>query len=376
MNISKHIDELDSVAEAQSLRNLTTALSSVSEIEPTEDLTERIMNAVDLDSKRRRYVPVTSAHVFKPWFGAAAAVAVIAVVFGLRFLYPTSADSCSCSLSNEQWLVNSQELDGSWNPERHGGAKAYCPALTALSALALYRSGEDFEGSANSACRYLIDSQQPDGSFGGDGREQLYNQAIVTFVLAETGQGNLARKVALQKAVDFIHSLQGVEGGWDYVKNSQGSAAITSWQVQALSAAGKCGVSGVDISMRKGLRWLRDLTRSDGAVAYNRRSEHTSDTISALAGHALITAGNNFPELSALGERVVASMTHYQSGEASNLYRDCMKVRALKAAGNVDSANILKNNMVASNADFSTDQWVKVGGRLYACSMQALARTY
>jgi len=344
------------------------------EIEPSAGLTRRIMCQVKLDS--RRSGAGSNAPVFKPWFGVAAAVAVIAVVFGLRFIYPNSGGSSGCAVNNEQWLANAQEADGSWNPERYGGSKAYRPALTALSALALHRSGVNFAGAVERACHYLSEIQQPDGSFGdGGGRQELYNQAIVTYVLAETCIEE-HRIVVLQKAVEFIKSCQSGEGGWDYIEKSQGNAAATSWQVQALCSAKSCGISGADIPMRKGLRWLRGQTHSDGAVTYNKKSEQTSDTISALAGYALLTAGDEFPELSALGRQVIESMVLNQAGGASNLYRDCMKVRALKAAGKEAGAEVVRTQMIAGIPNAPGDQWVKVGGGLYISSMQALAGSY
>ena len=372
MNISSHIDELGSSPEAKAFRELTTRMRHAPEIETSADLPRRIMSRLNVHSVRSRFGADSPA--FKPWFGAAAAAAVIAVVLGLRILYPTAGGSCT--FSNEQWLANSQEEDGSWNPARHGGSKAYRPALTALSALALQRSGGDFADAVESACRYLVESQHPDGSFGGGGREQLYNQAIVTYMLAQSGEGGDVRSAALQRAVEFIKSRQSVAGGWDYIDNSQGSAAITAWQVQALFSAKSCGVSEADVPMRRGLRWLRGITHSTGVIVYSKRSDRSSDTISALAGYALITAGGDFPELSSLGQRVVASMTQKQLKKSSDLYRDCMKVRALKAAGKEAGAEVVRNQMAAGITDTAVDQWGMVGGRLYLASMQSLAASY
>jgi len=355
LNISSHIDELGESPEARAFQELTDRMRHASEVEPSAGLAARIMRGIDEQSGSGR--ERADSAVFRPWLGSAAAAAVILLVFVLRFLYPTAGSSYGRSLSNEQWLADSQEVDGSWNPDRHGGSRSYQPALTALSALALYRSGSQFMDQVERACRYLESIQQADGSFGGSGHEQLYNQAIVTYVLAETHLQEGSLNPVLQKAVAFIEADQSAEGGWDYVKNSPGSAAITSWEVLALFSAKGCGVTAADIPLRKGLLWLRGLTRPDGTVAYNTRSERTSDTITALAGHALITAGNDFPELSALGQRAVASMTQNQRGEGSDVYRDCMKVRALKAAGEVDHANILKNSMVLSAANGAADQW-------------------
>lgn len=136
----------------------------------------------------------------------------------------------------------------------------------------------------------------------------MYNQSIVTLVLAEAGDGS---SEALKKAVDLIKSRQSVAGGWDYVDGSDGSAAITSWYIQALAAAGRAGVKECSISMRKGLRWLRGLADDRGHVSYNKSSPNGSDAIDALAGYVLLTAGAEFSGISDLGRRVVTAMQRH-----------------------------------------------------------------
>lgn len=375
MNIFSHIDELGLNPEAAGLRDMVADLQSSPEIEPSAELTGRIMAAVAREGESPfRSIPREPA--FRPWFGAAAAAAAVLAVLTVRYMFaPQGAGECRV-VANEQWLAECQESDGSWNPARYNGAKAYQPALTALSALALHRSGAGYKAEVARARDWLMQIQKPDGSFGGSGRESLYNLAIVTLVLAETSDG-AGSSAVLKRAVDVIKRNQSVVGGWDYVEGSEGNAAITSWQIEALAAARKAGVPDAGVSIRKGLRWLRDLSGTEGYVSYNKSSARGSETISALAGHALITAGADFPELSDLGRRVVASMDaapRIESGD--NLYRDCMKVRALKAAGEEKNACKIKSRVAAAGSDAAKDQWGRVGGRLYMASMQSLTRTY
>ena len=372
MNIFRHIDGLESTSEKKCLGELVSALSMYPEIEPSAELSGRIMSSIEQEPDHH-HSSDSGLRSFQPWFGAAAAAAAVIALLSLRYIYSPS-EGGDGPVAREQWLAECQEQDGSWNPARHGGYKVYQPALTALSALALYRSGAGYESEVERACNYLMQIQQPDGSFGGSGRESMYNQSIVTFVLAETGAGSSA---TVKKAVDLIKSRQSVAGGWDYVEGSEGSAAITSWHIQALAAAGRAGVHDGSVSMRKGLRWLRGLADSSGRVTYNKRSPRGSETINALAGYALLSAGSNFPGVSDLGRRVVTAMkTGPSEGGAVNLYRDCMKVRALTAAGKMKDATALKNRVAALSTDAGVDQWAKVGGRLYRASMRSLASTY
>ncbi len=358
--------------EKESFGGLVDALRMQPEIEPSADLAGRIMSSIEDESVRHQSTS-SGMRGFQPWFGAAAAAAAVIALFTLRYVYSPS-EGGGCPVAREQWLAECQEQDGSWNPARHGGSKAYQPALTALSALALHRSDAGYDSEVKRARNYLMQIQQPDGTFGGSGRESMYNQSIVTFVLAETGKGGSA---TLKKAVEMIKTRQSAAGGWDYVEDSEGSAAITSWYIQALAAAGRAGVEDGSVSMRKGLRWLRGLADEGGRVAYNKSSPKVSDTINALAGYALLTAGAEFPGVSDLGRRVVAAMkTEPVEGGEANLYRDFVKMRALTAAGKMKDAVVLKHSVAALNTDAGVDQWEKVGGRLYVASMHSLARTY
>ena len=382
------MDELGLTAEANPLRHLVERMSSRTEIEPSADLADRIMNAVDRES-RMKETPFVQARSpgLKPWFGAAAAAAIVIALFFVRNAVISNLPADSAGTGQEQWLARCQEPDGSWSPARHGGSRVYRPALTALSALALHRAGDAYRDEVRRARDYLQGIQQPDGSFGGEGRERLYNQAITTFVLAETASDGDSLE-ALRRATALITGSQGAEGGWDYMENSQGNAAITSWQIQALAAvertfaaasrsSGQNDLSAVNISMKKGLRWLRGMTDEGGRVAYNRGSTQLSETVGALTGHALLTAGAAFPELSEVGHRVVAALgTAQGANEGQDLYRDCMKVCALKVAGETAQADALKSRVAAASADAGGDQWGKVGGKLYVASIRSLTRTF
>lgn len=371
MNIFSHVDSLRPVRERESLGGLVDTLRRQPEIEPSEELTGRVMRSIDREPVCDR-ATLSEQRGFQPWFGAAAAVAVVIVLLALRYTY-TRVNVCGVAGSDEQWLARRQERDGSWNPARHGGSQVYQPALTALSALALHRSAVDYESEVKRARNYLMRIQHPDGTFGGNGRESMYNQSIVTYVLAVTGDGSAA---ALSKSVNVIKRRQSAAGGWDYVKNSEGNAAITSWFIQALAAAGGAGVDQGEVSMRKGLRWLRGLADQSDRVAYNKSSPAGSDTISALAGYALLTAGAEFADVSELGQRIIAAMRSETPARGGDLYRDCMKVRALTAAGHTKDAAALKHSVASRNADAAGDQWEKVGGALYLTSMHSLASTY
>ncbi|MFO7936294.1 MAG: prenyltransferase/squalene oxidase repeat-containing protein [Kiritimatiellia bacterium] len=375
MNITTHINSLGASREAQVLRELVSQMRDFTEEEPSDDLIGRIMNAVEQDKKTPQQPLYSSGSRFmKPWFGAAAVAALLILLFVLRFV-SVPADENRSDFIRERWLADFQEKDGSWNPARHGGNAAYRPALTALSAMALQRSGDDFTAEVAAARNYLIRIQQADGSFGGSGRERFYNHSIVTYFLADSGRCD---SDVLTKAVKVIRKRQTATGGWDYAEGSEGSTAITSWHVQALAAAEMAGVEGASESMRRGLRWLRDMTDRKGCIAYRKNSENKSDTLSALAGYTLLTAGAEILGLSDVGHRVVKAMTASAAADdrTVDLYRDCMKVRAFSAAGMEDDAFAIKKSMNIQNSEAPDDKWEKVGGRIYVASMHSLTGSY
>jgi prenyltransferase beta subunit len=379
MNLITHINEAESAEERTAFKTLVERLRCVTEIEPSPALSARIMNALDSESKVCRKAPRKNrAFDLKPWYGIAAVVMAVLtlLIFSDSLLKQMRRSGCSVS-AHAQWLADNQESDGSWNPARHGGSELYQPALTALAMLALHKSGDTFNYEVLRARRYLKEIQNPNGSFGiGRGRERFYNQAMVTYALAMTGAGDHNAAV-LERAVTLIKRDQSAAGGWDYTAGSEGNSAITAWQIQALAAAEKVGVRGTHAPVKKGLRWLRGMTDSNGGVSYKRGSSTLSDTVNALTAYTLLTAGEAFPELSSTGQRIAASLELVSSDKVSaDLYRDSMKVRAFKAAGANDAAELLKNRIVKSGIAPYQDQWSKIGGRLYFESLNSLTATF
>jgi len=367
MKLTAHLNELDA-SDAAAFRKLAERLRSVPDREPSADLADRILAAVDAERGRsRRRTPA-------PWWGVAAAALLVAALS----LFSVFRQGRTCGASAEDglaWLAAAQEPDGTWSPAKYGGSEAYRPALTALSALALARGTEErYAPHLKRACAALASLQTADGAFGGQSRERLYNHALTTFALATLYSGQPALKPVLARAIAFSRAQQTAEGGWDYEPRSEGNAALTAWQVRALACAGRNGFGEAAVPLRKGLRWLRGSTREDGSVAYHRESFSRSDSLTALAAYTLITAGDAFPGLPALGRHVAGTLSAAPaSEEVADCYRDYVKALAFESAGSGAQAAAVRQQMVARQKAGRRDQWQSVGGRLYTTALTQLA---
>lgn len=366
MKLTAHLNELPA-SDAAAFRALVERLRSVPDREPSAGLAGRVLAAVDAErARRRRRTPA-------PWWGLAAALLVAAL--SLFSVYRQGPSCGAPAADGLAWLAAAQEPDGTWSPAKHGGSEAYRPALTALSALALARGTEGrYAAHLGRACAALASLQAADGAFGGHGRERLYNHALATFALATLYSGQPALKPVLERAVAFSRTRQTAEGGWDYEPRSEGNAALTAWQVRALACAGRQGFEGAAVPLRKGLRWLRGSTREDGSVAYHRESVTRSDSLTALAAYTLITAGDAFPGLPALGRHVAGTLSAAAAPEkGADCYRDYVKALAFESAGSGAQAEAVRRQMVARQKAGDRDQWQSVGGRLYTTALTQLA---
>lgn len=370
MNVEAHLKELDP-ADAAVFSELAARLRAAPERTPSPALEGRILAAVEQERRRAR----RRFRVPAPGWGAAAAAALI-LAFGLFDLTdrlrqePGSARQAG----GVAWLAANQEPDGTWSPAKHGGAESYRPALTALSALALDHAAGGYPLQVGKACGALAALQGAEGAFGGEGRARLYNQAIATFALATLCPKHPEVRPTLERALGFVASRQTAQGGWDYEQGSEGNAALTSWLVRALACAEAQGFGQAGTPLRRGLRWLRGTARDDGSIAYHRDSTSRSDSLTALAAYALITAGRAYPELPALGRQVAGAIT--SSADAAgpaDCYRDYAKILALESAGKSAHAEVVRQQMRAQQQASRADQWGAVGGRLYTTALTTLA---
>jgi hypothetical protein len=378
MNLTAHLQEMPA-ADAEAFRAVVAQLRTWPESHVREGFSTRVMAKIDeAEARRERGTAGYARFALSPWRGLAAAACAV-LLLGIAYLTMNRLMPRAARAGDDAaWLASAQEPDGSWDPASHGGSAAYRPALTALSALALARSGDAYEEAVQKACLALARDQQPSGAFGGKGRAERYNHAITTYALASLAPRYPAVKPILSRAVAFIRESQTASGGWDYVAGSEGNAALTAWNLRALDSALAQGVAEAQAPQRKGLRWMRNAVRLDGRVSYHLDSQESSSTesLDALAAYTFLASARRFPELEQMGRHIAAGMTvapHQDTG--TDCYRDYAKYIAFNAAGAPDKAAAIGTHLRSHRAaSLREDAWGMVGGNIYARALTLLTQ--
>lgn len=366
----------------------------VPEVEPSLDLTDRIMAALAPDAFRVTRFTRALSFVRRHRYQVAAAAAGVMAMGSLgiwQYSQRTPVDAGLAARAGCAWIARQQDADGSWDPAQGGGSAHYRPALTALAALALMRETDRYAKEITAACAALRHVQQPDGAFGDDSSGRMYNHALATWALLaayDKGEGRHPElKDALDKAVAFIRSRQQATGGWGYSASADEPAntAVTAWQLQVLARAQQAGWDDGGGHLRKGLNWLRQRAGNSGQFGYTaaRGDASATPTLNAMGAYTLLTCGGARPELVQIA---TTAMTHLrtdpQAGAAqeADFYRAFFIVAAWEAAGDSKRADQMRaavcDRRETRGADKGswapTDDWSRVGGRLYATSLAVL----
>ena len=137
-------------------------------------------------------------------------------------------------------------------------------ALEMLAALGLAQ-----EPVAREGLRWLLEQQEPDGSwYGRWGINYIYGTGAAVPALVAAGVERSAPSV--RRAVAWLARHQNEDGGWGedprsyddpaWIGRGPSTASQTAWALLALHAAGEGGPV-----LQRGLRWLIDTQRTDGS---------------------------------------------------------------------------------------------------------------
>jgi hypothetical protein len=196
------------------------------------------------------------------------------------------------------WLVASQQEDGSWGSEGFRGSAA----VTAQGLLALLGSGSTPNAgphavAAGRAVDFLLACCRPDGLIAGNeaaAHGPMYGHAFATLALAEclgeqTAGGLRPKLVA---AAGLIERSQAASGGWRYQPLSQdGDVSVTAAVLVAIRAL---AVADIDVDQRlaeRAIGFVGRLQNDDGGFRYLADPGPSAVPRSAAALFALQLAG-------------------------------------------------------------------------------------
>lgn len=182
------------------------------------------------------------------------------------------------------WLFGMQSSDGGWAAfdvdnnwellnkvpfaDHNAMLDPTCPDITGRVMEALCRRGRANHPAIARGVEYLLTHQKEDGSwYGRWGVNYIYGTFLALRGLRASGAASA--RPAIEKAVNWIYSIQNVDGGWgescaSYAQHQYvpaiSTASQTAWALLALAAAGDTGSANA----RRGVDWLLDTQKSDG----------------------------------------------------------------------------------------------------------------
>ena len=173
-----------------------------------------------------------------------------------------------------QYLVKSQNPDGTWNDSSYGKE----PAVVGLSVVSMLAHGDDpnYGPYAQPIRRGLDYILKQMGNKGYIGRS-MYNHGFGTLALAEAyGAVDDARLgPALGRAVQLILSSQAnnPHGAWRYSPESNDAdTTVSGAQMVALFAARNAGIGVPEDAIQKGLKFFASCQTPDGGYGYTSAS--------------------------------------------------------------------------------------------------------
>jgi len=183
------------------------------------------------------------------------------------------------------WLKGMQSSDGGWAAfdadndwqilnqvpfaDHNAMLDPTCPDITGRTLEALAACGTPrSDPSVRRGVRYLVKTQQPDGSwYGRWGVAYIYGTFLALRGLRAAGEDD--REAHILRAAEWLRSIQNADGGWGescaaYDEGcfvpARSTASQTAWAILGLAAGGDRSSS----SVRKGVEYLIETQKEDG----------------------------------------------------------------------------------------------------------------
>ena len=219
-----------------------------------------------------------------------------------------------------RFLAQAQMEDGRWDARASGagverrplgetrfGAGTRCDTgLTGLSLLAMIGAGSthqrgDYADSVYRGLAYLIRTQKPDGSLGGNATvyASSYCHSMAALALCETAviTKDASAIAASQRAIGYTTRMQHpVTGGWRYTRGDPGDLSQLGWQAMVLDGGRRAGIPVEPRAITGVERFIRSVRAGRGGLACYRPGEATSRTMTAEALATRLLFGERVPQ--------------------------------------------------------------------------------
>jgi len=198
------------------------------------------------------------------------------------------------------FILRDQRKDGSWNGNSAHTAFAICALVEA-------RKGAD---AIVKAVEYLRRVQDGEGGFtriGKEGQPLTVYTANVLFALKSAGFAK--GEPIVDKALSWLRSCQGKDGGFAMTKDGDSIALATAWTIRALRAL---GAIASDAEVEGASTWLLGVQKASGGFSMTR-SVREDPEVTSLAICALL----RLPHMEKALERAVTYICGVQEADGS-----------------------------------------------------------
>lgn len=179
-----------------------------------------------------------------------------------------------------EYLASTQEEDGRWSINKHGGRRGHDVAATAFALLAFFGRGEvhnekcTYQDTVARGIQWMIDQQNgATGDLRGLRPEHnaMYDHGIASLAMVEAYgvTKDPALKPRAQAAIDFIAESQDPEGGgWRYQPKERGDLSVTGWMIMAMASAEMSGIRVPKKTMEGARKFLHFVSSGNHRGAY------------------------------------------------------------------------------------------------------------
>jgi hypothetical protein len=199
-------------------------------------------------------------------------------------------------LAGLRWFKQHQNDDGSWSDE-------YRPSMTGFALLCFLGHDElttspEFGPTVQKAIDWLyFKGTEFDGRLSmardgwGGGNSGVYEHAIATYALAEYYRLTKEERIGtlLKKAADYMVAGQAPDGGWQYgyAKGPGSDTSVSGWQIQALRAAHRAGIAGLDGALDGAMLNLRRVQNESGNFGYRQAGDRSHPSLAGVGTYCL-----------------------------------------------------------------------------------------